>query len=124
MVPYGQAVIINHSSCVGNKKMSLCAEMWGRGASNMSWNPLGGKKKWSQNVVNPFFLTPGPLIAEQEAGGHHMLAFPFLYDCGHSAFSTRHVDCRPCAFHIDFGGDTVWRAGRQACIWWKSNGRL
>lgn len=54
--------------------------------------------------INPLFLTLGPLRAEQESGGHYKLAFPFLYDCGHSAFSTRHADCRPCAFCIDFVG--------------------
>lgn len=52
--------------------------------------------------INPLFLTLGPLRAEQESA--LLLAFPFLYDCGHSAFSTRHADCRPCAFRIDFAG--------------------
>ena len=30
-VPYGKATVIHNSSCVRNKKVSLCAVMWGRG---------------------------------------------------------------------------------------------
>lgn len=108
-------------------KRCLCVQRCGGGELEIRHGTPWGKERNRNEVrmwVNPFFLTPGPLRAEQEAGRHHKLDFSFLYDCGHSAFSTRHADYTPCAFQIDFGGDTVWRPGQQACIWWKSDARL